>query len=110
MADIVQGAGRVHGRRYICGVPDARCSGSYVATHGKGMKVHETSKEAFRCMCRYLLAEGYTQIGPREFAAPDNGPIRVLSKQSKYGAPLRPGKGNRWMFPLDRTGGVVASV
>lgn len=110
MAEIVaKKGGRLHGRRYLCGVEYSECSGSYVTTPSGPRKAHGSSEEAFKCMAAYLLRQGFTQVGGREFAAPNNGPIRVLTKKSRFGFPLRPGKENRWMhrrFP----GGGVGSV
>lgn len=98
MAETQGKGGRVHGRRYLCGVPDTYCSGVMSSAMRKGKKLHSSSPEAFRCMERYLLKhKGYTKVGNREFAAPDNGPITVLEKKSRYGGALRPGKENRWM-------------
>lgn len=101
----------VHGRRFLCGVPASECEGTLTRMHlSAGMHTHGSSVDAFKCMKRYLLRHGYTQIGPREFSAPptpenpDGGPIRVLTKKTRYGAPLRPGKA-RWMFR-----GVQASI
>src|SRR5687767_11681699 len=112
MAESVGKRGRLHGRRFLCGVPDSRCEGTLTRMHiTAGMKTHGSTDEAFKCMKHYLLSEGYTQVGPREFSAPptkenpDGGPIRVLTKKSRFGAPLRPGKENRWMFK-----GVQASI
>jgi hypothetical protein len=101
----------VHGRRYLCGVIAHECEGTLTRMHiSAGMKTHGSSVDAFKCMKHYLLRQGYTQVGPREFCAPptpenpEGGPIRVLTKKTRYGAPLRPGK-SRWMFR-----GVQASI
>lgn len=80
--------------RVLCGVPSHECTGSFVDTKqqvGSNL-VHATREEAFNCMARYLVRQGYIRIGQREFAAPDNGPITVLTKKVRYGGRLRKGK------------------
>lgn len=110
MADSIQQGGRVHGRRHACGVPEYECTGSITQTHQATRKLHSTSAQAFKCMERYLLSQGYTKVGSREFAAPNDGPVRVLTKKVRYGMAFRPGKPTRWMFPLHATGGDVISM
>jgi len=108
-------------RRYLCGVPREHCRGALVtAPHKAGMKVHGSSTEAFNCMTKYLLKQGYTRVGGREFRPPNGGPIRVLTKKSRFGGALRRGKnlagtqGTRVAFMGGRhaggTGGVVVSA
>lgn len=59
---------------------------------------------------RYLQRQGYERVGPREFAAPDGGPVRVLTKKCRFGARLRPGKEHARFMPSVKEGGVVISV
>lgn len=114
MAAAQPGKGKkLHGRRFLCGVPKDHCLGALTATHlGQGsVKLHGSSLAAFNCYRRYLIdVEGYTQIGPREFAAPNGGPIRVLTKKSRFGCMCRPGKENRWMFPQHGIGAGITSA
>ena len=94
--------------KYICGVPNARCSGGTILTNssiGGGtnqMKAHSDPVEAFKCHKKMLLDDGWKQRGSREFSPPGGGPIKVLTKQSKFGTRLRmgknqEGKGSRYM-------------
>ncbi len=82
-----------------CLTPKGHCIGSMrKVADGLGLRLsHGSHEDAFRCYRRYLLGQGYTQLGPREFAAPDNGPIMVLTKRSRFGARLRKGKEGRYM-------------
>ncbi len=97
------------GNKFLCGTPHARCTGgqSSIANSLKGAKTHSTSEEAFKCYARYLLAEGYTQLGPREFSK-NGGPIQLLTKKCRFGARCRGGKGNRYM-PEQFNGGTMIS-
>lgn len=97
--------------RYVCGVPKEYCVGSMTGASGglhKGCKMHGTPQEAFKCHAKYLVSQGYVQVGSREFAAPNNGPIRVLTKKSRFGSRCRGGKGERFM-PEKQVGGHVIS-
>jgi hypothetical protein len=96
---------------YLCGVPMANCTGGRFVgqnlmpdsiRHG-----HASRDAAFRCHKNYLVKVlGFTQIGQREFASPNNGPIRVLTKKTRFGGRLRLGKeGNRYMY--NNASGVV---
>lgn len=83
-------------RKFLCGVPKGQCLGSETPVCrglGFSVKIHSSTKEAFACYSAWLRFLGYTQIGSREFSPPDGGPVLVLSKKSKFGAPLRRGKG-----------------
>lgn len=95
---------------YICGVVDSLCTGSVKKVSngiGKARKAHMSGKEAFRCKARSLLSQGYAQLDSRAFSPPDGvGPIVVLSRPSKYGCRLRPGKEGRYM-PIQKTGGLI---
>ena len=85
-------------RAYLCGVSAENCIGTDAMVGGNEfIKVHSTRDEAFRCMQRHLVTQGYTQIGPREFAPPDDGPVLLLNKRSKFGGVLRRGKEDRLM-------------
>ena len=79
--------------RILCGVPVASCGGTgYVTKQQISPKAHGSRDEAFRCMRRHLIAQGYVPIGPREFRPPDGGCILVLTKKSRFGGRLRTGK------------------
>ena len=85
-------------RRYLCGVPARSCRGQ-VTVMVAGMrrrvgdtpKVHSSPQEAFECHAAWLLEQGYQRVSRREFKTPE-GPILVLSKPRKFGAPMRLGK------------------
>lgn len=99
-------------KKFLCGVPYDHCVGGTQRTsHGLkgGYKSHNTTFEAAKCYADYLVnVLKYTQIGPREFAAPDDGPIHVLTKKSRFGARLRGGKEER-MMPAQFCGGTIVS-
>lgn len=90
-------------RKYLCGVPQPDCTGGLVKMTNlwRGTnKAHSSRRDAFQCHRRYLLSLGYEQVGSREFAAPNGGPIRILTKVSHFGQQLRWGKEHsRWMPP-----------
>lgn len=78
----------------------------------KGLVYSGSKTEAFKCHVRWLKAQGYTQIGSREFRPPDGGPVLVLPKKSKFGGLLRQGKSvdgksKRYMPGDPHTRGVV---
>ena len=54
--------------------------------------MHSSTKECFMCWKKYYLSLGYEQVGSREFATPNNGPIVFIAKQGKCGTPMRGGK------------------
>lgn len=87
--------------KWLCGVPAQECSGGGevlspgIASHVS--KVHNSPSEAFACYKRWLIKQGYIQVGQREFRPPDGGPIEVLTKKSRFGARLRQGKMGRYM-------------
>lgn len=105
-------------RKHICGTPKEFCSGSNFSV-GKGLLfhlVHQTAEEAFKCHASYLVTQkGHIQVGSREFKDPTDGYIRVLTKKSRFGAPIRKGKtgqdgnGKRGMF-VDSMKGTVLSL
>jgi hypothetical protein len=105
------GVRKKRSHKYMCGVPVDKCSGSFTsASNGlkKSSKMHSSPQEAHKCYGRYLLGQGYTKIGPREYAAPNNGPIVFLTKKSRFGARCRGGKGERFM-PSNMVGGHIIS-
>jgi hypothetical protein len=57
------------------------------------VKTHVKSSDAFACYRRWLLAQGYEEVGPHDFRPPQGGPILVLNKPSHFGGKLRQGKG-----------------
>lgn len=102
-------------RKYTCGVPKEQCKGSFTdlnsGTRNLIVKTHVSPEEAFKCHKNWLLSQGYTQVGNREFSPPNNGPIRVLSKKTHFGGVLRFGKNEkrigRRVMPKDFTGGMI---
>jgi len=94
--------------KVACQTPKKECTGGLTAVNnnlvgqGSPRKLHSSSEEAFQCYSSFLLRNGYTQVGSREFRQPDGG-ILMLSKRSRYGAVMRKGKsdtgkaGNRFM-------------
>lgn len=79
--------------RVLCGVPNTDCTGSaYITQQQIPPKAHGSRGEAFRCMTRYLMSQGYERIGQREFRPPNGGCILVLTKKSRFGGRLRTGK------------------
>lgn len=101
---------------YMCGVPKGDCGGTLLTTNRAldGVKGHGSPEDAFNCMRRHLLRQGYTQVGSRDFRPPDGGPIRVLTKKSRYGGKLRSGKEGTRNMPTKlakhRHGGMVFST
>jgi hypothetical protein len=86
-------------RRFLCGVPEGKCSGtlSRISKNWKGsQKTHASRDEAFECYVRHLLAQGYVRLGPKEFQLGD-GPILLVNKRSQFGGVMRQGKAERWM-------------
>lgn len=92
-------------RIVLCPTPKADCSGSVkkMADTLGLRKSHGTHAQAFECYRHYLLSLGYVRRGPREFESPE-GPILVLTKRSRFGESLRPGKEGRFMSK-NHTGG-----
>jgi hypothetical protein len=82
-------------RRYACGVPTNDCCGGIARMGPSGLsitKCHCTTEEAFKCYRRYLIKQGWKEVRSRVFEPPGGGPLRILDKKSKFGAPLRRGK------------------
>ena len=100
---------------YYCGVPREHCSGSTItlADGIKGGKTHSQPEQGFACMCRYLVnVLGYKKLNTRDYQDPETGEVRVLTKPSRFGGRLRPGKeGTRNMAPAMRgcKGGMIGS-
>lgn len=98
--------------KHLCGVPAQFCCGSIGITSKSiqgNPKLHNSPQEALRCHGRYLVnVLGYEKIGPREFRPADGGEIRVLTKPSRFGSKLRPGKGTRNMPGKRRAGTIIA--
>ena len=92
---------------FACGVPKGFCTGGVMKTSfDMGFKGHGTSQQAFDCHRKYLLTQGYQQIGSRTFRKAGE-PIMVLAKKSHFGARLRRGKESTRHMPARRTGGYV---
>lgn len=82
-------------RLYTCGVPHSHCTGSYVAANqgqNKGIYAHGSTQQAFACHKKYLLNQGFKQIGSKEFVDPESGYVRVLTRPGKFGGVMRGGK------------------
>lgn len=95
---------------FLCGTPKERCMGSNTnCNHGlqNSIKMHGTPEEAFNCYKRYLVKEGYTVVGSRALQAPNDGPIQILTKKSRFGAKMRNGK--EATRNISGRGGVVIS-
>lgn len=91
---------------FLCGTPKEQCGGSLLPTSDKwkgSPKGHGSRQDAMRCYTRYLKSIGYQQLGTREFAPPDGGPVLVLSKVTRFGGRMRKGKEKRVM-PKDGSG------
>jgi hypothetical protein len=101
-------AGRKTRKRRLCGLPPHECRGDATRlSHGlAGLKSHGSAEEAFECYRAWLLRQGYRQVGGREFEPPGRGRVVVLTKKSRFGAPLRGGKEGRHMS-AQLLGGVV---
>jgi hypothetical protein len=105
------GAKRKRAHKQACGVPSEHCTGGLCGVSNglkKAGKLHSSPQEAFACYAKYLIKQGYTQVGPREFYKGD-GPIVVLTKKSRFGARCRGGKADRQMPSTDATGGHIIS-
>jgi hypothetical protein len=96
---------------FLCGTPSEQCTGSLAklnhALEGRGLRAHTSSASAFDCQRRYLIHVGYTQLDGTSFAAPNEGPILVLTKKSRYGGKLRNGKEGTRNQPLGKHGGFI---
>lgn len=78
-------------RRSLCGVPSRECGGAELLLNKRYMKVHATPPEAFKCHVKWLISQGYKQVGTREFCK-DNGSVLILTKKCRFGGTLRLGK------------------
>ncbi len=113
MADSTSGGVSGRGKhKHLCGVPPEMCGGSIAILSagfkGKSLKAHNSPSEAFNCYGRYLTKLGYIKLSSREYKEPD-GPIHVLTKKSRFGGHLRPGKSNRNQPAGRRLGGICIS-
>lgn len=95
---------------FMCGTPKDFCGGSSQpvnAALGGNKKVHTSSEGAFACHKAYLIKMGYTQgQDSRSLVPPGDGPVRILTKSSRFGAELRNGKeGTRNMSNVKISGG-----
>lgn len=79
------------------------------------MKTHLSPEQAFKCHAKHLVKIGYEQLSSREYRAPDGSGIKVLTKQTRFGAKLRNGKQGTRNMPHVRghragaRGGVIIS-
>lgn len=108
---------------FLCGSPREHCTGS-VATVNAGMRgtnamrCHSSPEGAFQCHKNYLITVlHYTPCDDqRSLRPPDGGPVRVLTKPSRFGAKLRNGKEGTRNMPHVRghragaRGGVIVST
>ncbi len=113
MAD-TKAKSKVKKKQYICGTPTEYCCGGLAkpapALQKTVHKSHTTPEDCFACYSTYLVdVLKYVPVGGREFAPPDGGPIRVLTKKSRFGARLRGGKEER-MMPQQFLSGSVLST
>lgn len=102
---------------FLCGCPADHCSGSVQPLNasmrqGPARRVHLSPEEAFKCRAGWLISKGYERLSSREFRAPDGSGILVITKPSRFGARMRPGKqGTRNMVPKrhGNRSGVISS-
>ncbi len=90
--------------KFTCGVPTEFCCGSHLSTdQGLGVikLAHNSSEEAYNCMARYLVSQGYTRGKNREFYK-EGCPTRVLTKKIRYGGKLVGGKRSAGLNKVDR--------
>lgn len=77
---------------FVCPVPADKCSGGNCPAddvRDKTAKVHPDPASVRACERRYLLSQGYKQLGAREFLTPQ-GTILILAR--KPGMRAKPGK------------------
>ena len=94
--------------RVLCGVPKEHCVGGKFVTDQMFTtdKAHSSHEDVFKCMARYLVRVlGYKRMGSRDFAPPDGGPIRILTKKIRYGGLLVYGKEQARFMPEKRNAG-----
>ncbi len=94
--------------RVLCGVPKEYCTGGHLQTDQvfASNKAHSGHSEAFKCMAHYLTQIlGFRRVGSRDFAPPDGGPIRILTKPIRYGGLLVYGKEHTRFMPEKRNVG-----
>jgi hypothetical protein len=110
-AAVGSGLRRKRPHKYLCGVPAQFCTGSNSSVSSAfkhNAKLHGSSEDAAKCYGKYLIKQGYKQVGSREYAPPDGGPIHVLTKKCRFGSRFRGGKADRQM-PQDMVGGTIIS-
>ena len=102
--------------RFIsCGTPSEECTGAKAIMNNGwrgALKAHSSSEDAFKCHANHLVKLGFVQHGPREFINPEGGAIRVLTKKSHFGSPLRggkedKGKGGKRLVPKRKASGAI---
>lgn len=96
---------------HLCGTPAENCTGKLAllsnGLKSKGLKSHQTTTEAFNCCKKHLLSMGWVQVDSRAFQPPEGGPARILTKKSRFGGRMRPGKEGTRNNPAGRRGGGV---
>jgi len=103
-------------RVVMCGTPKEHCSGGQATVNamlrGASPKIHQNHSQAYRCYRNYLIRVlGYEGLGRREFRPPNGGPIRFLTRKSRFGASLRYGKEQaRWMPKEKGRSGVIVKT
>lgn len=109
MAETRVGAGRKH--VFMCGTPNECCTGSTIQVNQglrtKVNKAHPSPEQAFKCHKKWLISQGFVEVGQRELLAPDGSGVRVLSKKSHFGAELRDGKASSRYQPNSKYRGVI---
>lgn len=101
------GERRKRPKKFLCGLSEINCSGSFVNLPFGSRKCHSSPKEALKCYGRYLISQGYTQLSSRTFTKNDESPVLVLPRESKFGTMLRGGKGKNYVFKKGVAGGIV---
>jgi hypothetical protein len=99
--------------RYLCGTPKNSCCGSLTPVGKNAHGAHSSPQEAFQCHKRYLISQGFEQVGSRDFKDPKTGYIRVLTKACRFGSKLRVGKNESNQTSkkiFDRIGGTIIST
>jgi hypothetical protein len=99
---------------FMCGTPHDKCTG-FLAKTNHGLehtqpRAHGSPEQAFNCAKQYLLRMGFTQIGSRDFSPPDGGPVRTLTKKTRFGGRLRSGKEGQRNQPMGKRGGIIFTM
>jgi len=118
-------AGSVKRKPYchLCGTPREHCGGAPATMNamlkgGQTSKAHLTAEQAFACYRNYLVnVKGYTcPDDSRALHPPDGGPVRILTKPTRFGAKMRNGKEGTRNMPHVRghragsRGGTITSL